>query len=367
MANTVFVGLSGGVDSAVSAAILKERGLNVVGTFIKIWQPTFLECTWREDRLDAMRVCAALEIPYTELDLSDVYKKDVIDRMLADYAAGITPNPDVLCNRSVKFGAFLQWARQQGADAVATGHYARVEKDLTTQRLLRGVDPSKDQSYFLYLLDRADLARLIFPVGGMQKAHVRQKAIDLGLPVAQKADSQGLCFVGEVSMRDFLRRYIEVHDGDVLNASGAVIGRHEGATLYTLGQRHGFELFGDADEKPHFVTKIDPMRNVITVSERREDALVQKITLHEPHWIGKAVSLPKTFDVQARYREKTVRATISHEGSQYCASFETPHLASPGQALVFYEGDVCIGGAVIAPTPIARVHSEHLARTQTVQ
>lgn len=367
MANTVFVGLSGGVDSAVSAALLKERGLNVVGVFIKIWQPTFLECTWRDDRLDAMRVCAALDIPFREIDLSEVYKKEVIEHMLADYQAGITPNPDVLCNKTVKFGAFLKWARGEGADAVATGHYARIEKDLTSQRLLRGTDLSKDQSYFLYLLDRTDLARIIFPVGGMMKKAVREKAAALSLPVAQKADSQGLCFVGDVSMRDFLTRYIAVEEGDVLDSDAAVIGRHEGAALYTIGQRHGFELFGETAVRPHYVVAIDAARNTITVSDARSDAAMRRVPLEEPHWIAKAVTLPATFEVQARYREQPVSATIVREGNQYFAEFAEPHLASPGQALVFYHGDECVGGAVVASSPARRVHSASETRVALVQ
>src|ERR1041385_6375895 len=187
----VFVGLSGGVDSAVSAALLKERGYHVTGVFIKIWRPEFIECTWKEDRIDAMRVCAALEIPFKELDLSEVYKKDIIDSMVKDYARGVTPNPDVLCNRSIKFGGFAKWAFDEGADRIATGHYARTENG----KLLRGVDEKKDQSYFLHLVSENDLKRTLFPVGEMKKTQVRELAKKFNLPVAQKPDSQGLCFI----------------------------------------------------------------------------------------------------------------------------------------------------------------------------
>jgi tRNA-specific 2-thiouridylase len=208
MANTVFVGLSGGVDSAVSAALLKDAGHSVVGVFIKIWQPEFLECTWAKDRLDAMRVAAALGIPFREVDLSQEYKRDVVGEMIRSYSAGETPNPDVTCNRAIKFGAFASWAHDQGADAVATGHYARVRKTFGEAQLLRGVDSAKDQSYFLYQLSSRDLLRVMFPVGEMKKDAVRAKARRFNLPVAAKADSQGLCFVGDVSMRDFLKRFI---------------------------------------------------------------------------------------------------------------------------------------------------------------
>lgn len=367
MANTVYVGLSGGVDSAVSAALLKEQGLNVVGAFIKIWQPTFLECSWREDRLDAMRVCAFLGIPFRELDLSEAYKTTVIDQVLADYRAGLTPNPDVLCNRSIKFGAFFKWARAEGADAVATGHYARIENGPTYQRLLRGADAGKDQSYFLYLLERTELSRIMFPVGGMTKAAVREKAAALSLPVARKADSQGLCFVGDVAMREFLKRYITVEEGGVLDLQGRVVGTHEGAPLYTIGQRHGFTL-RDNREQPRYVVGIDAARNTITVSEKREDALVDAVYLGEPHWISKASSLPANFDVQARYRETPVKATIVHEHGRYQARFKSPHLAAPGQALVLYEGDACVGGAVIEHADVnARVHSATKKRTVALQ
>lgn len=347
MANTVYVGLSGGVDSSVSAALLKEQGLTVVGVFIKIWQPTFLECTWREDRLDAMRVAAALGIPFRELDLSDAYRTDVIDKMLADYKAGITPNPDVLCNRAIKFGRFLQWARAQGADAVATGHYARVRKSLTDAQLLRAIDTAKDQSYFLYLLDRADLARVIFPIGELTKTAVRAKAKALELPVAHKPDSQGLCFVGDVSMRDFLKRYIEVEEGDVLDGEGRVIGRHDGAALYTIGQRHGFKVEGTESSALHYVTKIDAKRNTITVSADRLSSARARVELAEPHWISKAPTLPIEFSVQARYHETPVHATLTRDDGKLVASFAVPHIVSPGQALVMYNGDVCVGGAVI--------------------
>lgn len=347
MANTVYVGLSGGVDSGLSAALLKERGLNVVGVFIKIWQPTFIECTWREDRLDAMRIAASLGIPFREIDLSETYKKEVIEKMLADYRAGVTPNPDVLCNRSVKFGEFFRWARAEGADMIATGHYARIRKSTTDAQLLKAVDRAKDQSYFLYLLDRNDLARTIFPVGEMTKTEVRARAKALGLPVAQKPDSQGLCFVGEVSMREFLQRYISVEEGAVLDESGAVIGQHDGAALYTIGQRHGFSINGASGQQLHYVIAIDTARNTLTVSGVRDRAAKDQCEIYAPHWISRMPNLPATFDVQGRYHEAPVRASIEHESGRYAAKFELPHIVSPGQALVMYDGDVCVGGAVI--------------------
>jgi tRNA-specific 2-thiouridylase len=343
---TVFVGLSGGVDSAVSAALLKEQGHSVVGAFIKIWQPTFLECTWQRDRLDAMRVAAALDIPFREVDLSEEYKKGVIDSLIADYTAGRTPNPDVLCNHSIKFGAFLDWAQKNGADMIATGHYARIRKGDETE-LLRAIDRQKDQSYFLHRLTKEELSKALFPVGEMTKPEVRAHAQRLSLPVAKKPDSQGLCFVGDVSMRDFLKRYIEVAPGNVLDAAGRVIGEHEGAPLYTIGQRHGFTVRG-GDQKTHYVTAIDVRANTITVSDAPADARRSVISLEEPHWITRAPELPLTCEAQARYRERAVAVTISREGDRYSSACKESLIAAPGQSLVLYDGDVCLGGAVIA-------------------
>jgi tRNA-specific 2-thiouridylase len=338
----VFVGLSGGVDSAVSAALLKQQGHEVTGTFIKIWQPEFLECTWREDRLDAMRVAAALGIPFKELDLSEEYKNGVIASMLATYQRGETPNPDVLCNKSIKFGVFAQWAHAQGAKFVATGHYAQTRAG----RLYRGADAGKDQSYFLHRLLKRDLERALFPVGGLQKNEVRALAKRFDLPVAKKPDSQGLCFVGDITMSEFLRRYIDVRHGDVLDIHGRVVGSHEGALLYTVGQRHGFVLHGEA-RAPHYVTAIDVAQNIITVSDRREDAASLAVHLDEMHWIGEAEKLPLSCNVQVRYREKTVAATLSLIQQGVIATFEAAQIASPGQALVFYRGEECLGGGVM--------------------
>lgn len=342
---TVFVGLSGGVDSAVSAALLKERGHTVVGAFIKIWQPEFTECSWREDRLDAMRVCAALDIPFREIDLSDEYKKEVVATMVADYASGITPNPDVLCNRKIKFGSFAAWAQENGADMIATGHYARVQGSRGHFKLLRAKDVTKDQSYFLYRLGQRDLARVMFPVGEYAKSDVRRTAKKFGLPVAQKPDSQGLCFIGEVSMKDFLSRYIAVEPGNVVDQNGAVIGTHDGAVLYTIGERHGFAAQGGAAQ---YVIGIDVGRNVVRVSPRRTDAARTEVPLSDMHWIGDPPALPARLEVQARYHEVPGSATIVIEDGSPFAVFDSAHIAAAGQSLVFYEGAQCLGGAIIA-------------------
>jgi len=344
---TVFVGLSGGVDSATSLALLKQQGFSVVGAFIKIWQPEFIECTWREDRLDALRICASLDVPFREVDLSDEYKREVVDQMVADYTRGITPNPDVLCNEHIKFGVFMKWALAQGADLLATGHYAQVKKVNGRAVLTRGVDTNKDQSYFLHRISEAELNNVLFPIGALHKTDVRKRAIDFTIPVASKADSQGLCFVGDVSMRDFLRRYISVEHGPVFNISGAVVGEHEGAALYTIGQRHGFTTTNAPDGTAHYVTAIDTNKNSITVSPHRQDATKGKIQLRDMHWIGEPASFPFETMVQTRYREVPVRATLTKEGSVIMCTFDDPHLVSAGQSLVMYEGEVCLGGGII--------------------
>ena len=338
--NTVFVGLSGGVDSAVSASLLKEEGYSVVGAFIKIWRPEFIDCPWQKDRLDAMRVCAALEIPFKEIDLSDEYKKTVIDDMVANYARGITPNPDVLCNRHIKFGAFAKWAFSQGADFVATGHYVRLRKS----NMLRGVDTNKDQSYFLWQLTKKDLERALFPVGGYTKPEVRALAQKFNLPVAAKKDSQGLCFVGDVTMRDFLAHYIPLTPGKVVSEHGTVVGTHDGAALYTLGERHGLHVSNkSAFEVPQYVCAIDTKTNTVTVSPEREKAARQSVKLVDMIWIIKPEG-GKKYPAQARYREVPLSCTIEAN----TVHFERPHLAPPGQSLAIYDGNMLVGGGIIA-------------------
>ncbi len=367
MGARVFVGLSGGVDSAVSAALLKAAGYDVVGVFIKIWRPEFIECTWKEDRLDALRVCAALAIPFREIDLSSEYKKNVVDPMLLDYAAGITPNPDVLCNRAIKFGAFSAWARVQGAERIATGHYARIRQEGAHYQLLRGADTEKDQSYFLYRLTQADLARTLFPVGDMVKKAVRAKARSLGLPVAEKHDSQGLCFVGDVSMPDFLRRYISVVRGNVLDMHGKVIGEHEGAALYTVGERHGFTVEGsDIAGVAHYVVRIDTARNEIVVSSARADAQTRSTALSEVHWIHHA---PRDTElaVQARYRETPFAARIKHTRHGHVLESPEPHIFPPGQSLVAYQDDICLGGGIIRAVRHASSTDDTLSTVQPVE
>jgi len=346
----VFVGLSGGVDSGVSAALLKEQGYEVTGCFIKIWQPEFIECSWREDRLDAMRVAASLGISFREIDLSDEYKKEVVDGMAADYARGITPNPDVLCNTSIKFGHFLKWALAEGADCIATGHYARLRQGFGGQAridLLRGIDHNKDQSYFLWQLGQEELARTMFPIGELTKRAVRALAKKFGLPNSDKPDSQGLCFVGDVSMEEFLARFIPLKSGPVIDMGGKRIGEHQGAALYTIGQRHGFNVNGSASARSHYVVSANTRDNTVVVSVNRADCERKEARLTSIHWINLTPTLPFACDIQARYRETPVAATIHKEGGGMSVRTAEPHIFSPGQSLVLYQGDTCFGGGII--------------------
>lgn len=335
---TVYVGLSGGVDSAVSAALLKIAGYNVVGAFIKIWRPEFIDCPWQRDRLDAMRVCTALEIPFKEIDLSEEYKRAVIDDMVANYAKGITPNPDVLCNRHIKFGAFAKWVFSEGADFVATGHYAQN----IDNQLVRGKDTNKDQSYFLWQLTKKDLERALFPVGGLTKPEVRALADKFDLPVAAKKDSQGLCFVGDITMQDFLGHYLPLRKGDVLNEHGVTIGEHDGAALYTLGERHGFRVTQkSSSQAPWYIVSVDTHKNTITVSQNKDASAAREVRLIDTNWVG---AHEGAFIGQARYREVPVACEVNGD----TVKFTDPHLAPPGQSLVIYDGDKVVGGGIIS-------------------
>lgn len=351
--NKVFVGLSGGVDSSVSAALLKQAGYDVTGVFIKVWQPDWIECTWRDDRRDAMRICATLDIPFVTLDLEKEYKQGVIDYMIAEYVAGRTPNPDVMCNREVKFGAFWKWAKVQGADFVATGHYAQIQNG----RLLMGVDKNKDQSYFLWTLNQDDLGHILFPVGHLEKPEVRKLAEKHSLATATKKDSQGLCFIGKVDIKEFLAHYVKDHpaaqQGNVLDEQGKVIGSHSGALFFTIGERHGFTL-NSKMKSPHdealYVISKDVKNNTITVAPKvNKNEHGQKITLHSVNWTHATPLIGSKFKARGRYRQELQDVTITeikkdHASIVFAKEQET---ITPGQSLVVYDGEVCVGGGII--------------------
>ncbi len=360
---TVFVGMSGGVDSSVSAALLKQQGYAVVGVFIKVWQPDWAPCTWKQDRLDAMRVAAHLEIPFFTFDFEDVYKKEVVDYMVAEYQAGRTPNPDVMCNKSVKFGAFLKKARSMGADFVATGHYAQIKKDQNGKlELHESVDKAKEQSYFLWNIQASDLASILFPVGHLHKHEVRALAATFGLPTAAKKDSQGLCFVGKVSMDEFLSHFISKKPGDVLNERGEVIGRHDGAAFLTIGQRHGFTITtGGTEKEPHYITARSIPNNTITVAPRmvansdEHKNAIQSMTLSACNWIsGQSAAdlVGRKITVRYRYHQEPEKCTLSlNETGAVTVTFaEAQHYISPGQSAVFYLNGLCFGGGIIEHT-----------------
>jgi tRNA-specific 2-thiouridylase len=351
----VLVGMSGGVDSSVAAALLQQRGFEVTGGFIKNWSDTADvwtgECAWRGERRDALRVAAKLGIPLLTFDFEKEYRERVVKNLFAGYAAGETPNPDVLCNEAIKFGLFFETAKKFGFDYIATGHYARIdfEKD-GRARLLRGVDPNKDQSYFLYRVAQDALAHSLFPVGEFKKSAVRKLARKFNLPVAEKPDSQGVCFIGKLDMGEFLRKKIPARPGDIVDPDGNVLGRHTGLDQYTIGQRQGIGL----DEGGHtwYVADKDIKKNRLIVVPHAEHPLLfrSEFFVHDPRWIkGAAPKMPARVAVQVRYRQPAEKATIDAAGKLIRIRLNKPVRAiAPGQSAVFYQKDLCLGGGIIA-------------------
>lgn len=352
-AKKVYVGMSGGVDSSVSALLLKNAGYDVTGVFIKVWQPEFFECTWRQDRLDAMRVCAKLDIPFITLNLEDEYKNEVVDYMIKEYKLGRTPNPDVMCNKYVKFGGFFDWAMKQGADYVATGHYARVEKVEDKYQLIAGEDKNKDQSYFLWTLAQNQLGKILFPVGDIEKSRVRKFADKYGLSTAIKKDSQGLCFIGKIDIKDFLKNYIKEKKGNVLNEKGKVIGKHDGAFYLTIGQRHGFTIVEKTpNDSPYYIVSKDIKKNTITVSQessQKEDSS-KIVRLEKVNWtLNIEPDLSKNYSARIRYRQPVEKCMIKKSGKNFDLIFTNSQKSiTPGQSAVIYDGEVCLGGGIIS-------------------
>ena len=345
----VFVGMSGGVDSSVAAYLLKREGYAVTGVFMKVWQPEFVPCSAEDDRRDAMRVAARLGIPFSTFNFEQEYKKDVADYFIAEYAAGRTPNPDVMCNRYIKFGAYLRAAVAQGAEYIATGHYARVKKDSEGYHLLVGINENKDQSYFLHTLGQDELSRTLFPIGNFTKPEVRQIARRAGLPTAEKKDSQGLCFVGKLDMKEFLSHYIPQKRGAVVDTKGVVLGEHEGAAYYTLGQRHGFTARAKSPTtSPYYVVAKNISGNTLTVAHR-PSATEHEIALRDTHWTLRAPSLKKRYGARLRYRQELAPCSVrvGSKGDAIITFKKAPAFIPSGQSLVLYDKDECIGGGVI--------------------
>lgn len=341
----IYVGLSGGVDSAVTAAILKEASAQVTGVFIQGWYPPELPCSWREDRRDAMRVAARLQIPFRTLDASKEYKQSVIDYLIREYGAGRTPNPDIFCNRDVKFGAFHAYAMQEGADAIATGHYARVEFDGTDYpKVFRGIDEDKDQSYFLWAVSKVAFQDTLMPLGFLTKASVRKLADYFALPVAKKKDSQGICFLGAVSIDEFLRVELGTEQGKAVDLQGNELGSHDGAVLYTLGERIALP---DAPSGPWYVVRKDLQENIVVVSKERTVENSSVIRYESSHWWDR-VSKEEAVIAQYRYHGPHVPGKVDAAQGIFVPDAPLPEPAASGQSIVFYRGDRLVGGAIIS-------------------
>jgi tRNA-specific 2-thiouridylase len=441
----VYVGMSGGVDSSVTAALLQQQGYRVAGVYMKNWTEDLpgMKCPWADDLADAKRVAVQLGIDFKVFDFQEEYRQKVVDYMIAEYQAGRTPNPDVMCNQEIKFKLFLDTALEDGADMIATGHYARVVKDesatepspdatrppnssvtaslrsrgdlgvgepiavlpsgkvnknasvetpsalplqstaigsptfqqlseqreavagkfggqgasekgaegeavTTTASLHMGLDKNKDQSYFLYRVTEDALRKTLFPVGELTKPEVRTKAEEFGLVTASKKDSQGICFVGEVGIKDFLQQYVTAEPGDIIDkATSEVIGQHEGAIFYTFGQRHGLKVGGGL---PYYVVDKDMDKNVIYVTTNLNDENLwrSKLTLTQLHWINEAPESEKTYQVRMRYRAGLIDATLHFEADQLQLTLKDPERAiTPGQSAVIYDGDRVVGGGIV--------------------
>ncbi|HXF78407.1 MAG TPA: tRNA 2-thiouridine(34) synthase MnmA [Usitatibacter sp.] len=353
----IVVGLSGGVDSAVAALLLKRAGHDVVGLFMKNWEDDDDDeyCSTREDLVDAVSAAETLGIEVEAVNFAAEYRERVFASFLEEYRAGRTPNPDVLCNAEIKFKAFLDHAMKLGAQKIATGHYARLEERGGRFVLLKGLDPGKDQSYFLHRLTQAQLTRTVFPVGHLHKTEVRRIAREAGLPNHAKRDSTGICFIGERPFRAFLSRYLPREPGPIVTPEGERVGAHEGLMYYTLGQRQGLGIGGrrEASPQPWYVAAKDLGTNTLVVVQGHDHALLQKRRLHaeDASWIaGEAPSPDDALAAKTRYRQADAACElrVSQRGS-FDLEFATPQWAvTPGQSAVLYRGEVCLGGGVIA-------------------
>ena len=356
MSQRVVVGLSGGVDSAVSAYLLKQQGYDVIGLFMKNWEDDDDSeyCSSRQDFIDATAVADVIGIDIEAVNFAKEYKERVFADFLREYSAGRTPNPDVLCNAEIKFKAFLDYAMDMGADLIATGHYARARHENGQTQLLRGLDETKDQSYFLHRLSQKQIRNVVFPVGELRKTEVRRIAQEIGLPNAKKKDSTGICFIGERPFREFLNRYLPTHPGPMRTTDGKLVGQHIGLSFYTLGQRKGIGVGGsrEGNGEPWFVARKDMASNTLWIAQGHDHPwlLSHELTAKIPSWVsGQSPEVGSQLTVKTRYRQTDGACTVvARDEDSFTLSFPTPQWAvTPGQSAVLYDGEVCLGGGFI--------------------
>jgi tRNA-uridine 2-sulfurtransferase len=365
--NTITVGLSGGVDSSVAAYLLKQQGHHVHGIFMKNWQSDDQDqCPSTQDFLDAQNIASQIGITISSVNFIDQYWQRVFQICLDEFAKGNTPNPDILCNKEIKFDCFLKHALDQNATAIATGHYARIHKDGHNYQLLKAKDSNKDQSYFLYRLNQYQLSHCVFPLGELTKPEVRNIAKQQSLINAQKKDSTGICFIGEQKFKPFLSQFLLSQPGNMIDDHGNIIGQHDGLMFYTLGQRKGLNIGGRANAKPlpWYVVGKDIPNNTLIISQGHDHPALLKRSLlcHDIHWIsGSPPALPLNCSAKIRYRQNDASCTITQADNNHLqVTFDTPQWAiTPGQSVVFYQGDLCLGGAIIGSSDCATDQLSH--------
>ena len=342
--------MSGGVDSSLTAALLKEQGYEVTGVYMKNWTQNMpgLECPWAEDLADAKRVAVSLDIDFKVFDFEDEYRHKVVQYMIDEYTLGRTPNPDIMCNQEVKFKLFLEAAKEDGADLIATGHYAKVEHKNNTGYLKRAIDKSKDQTYFLYRITGEALKDTLFPIGEFEKNEVRKMAEERGLFTAAKKDSQGICFVGQIGIRDFLSQFVKTTSGNIIDKkSGKILGQHDGAIFYTLGQRHGLDVGGGM---PYFVVgkNMDLNEVYVTTNLNDENLWLEEIDLINASWINNPPVNGQKYLVRIRHQASLVEATyFVDEKREFMKLSEKQRAVTGGQSLVVYENEYCLGGGIV--------------------